>query len=211
MKNICRLLAVVLTSVLIGVTTGCTPQSTNSAKPVIYLYPETETEVSVSLSLDGKLTTTYPDYGQEGWNVTASPDGTLINHTDGKEYSYLFWEGTSNAEYDFSRGWCVPGSETAEFLQDSLSALGLTPQEYNEMIVYWLPQMESNSYNLITFQQECYTDSAKLEIVPQPDSLLRVFMAWKPLEHPVEIQPDELKPFERNGFTVIEWGGCKVG
>ena len=127
-----------------------------------------------------------------------------------KEYSYLFWEGVSNAEYDLSKGWCVPGDETAGFLQETLAALGLTPEEYNEMIVYWLPQMEKNPYNLITFQQECYTDSARLDISPQPDSLLRVFMAWNPLEQPVDVQPDTLVPFQREGFTVVEWGGCKL-
>ena len=78
------------------------------------------------------------------------------------------------------------------------------------MIVYWLPQMEKNPYNLITFQQECYTDSARLDISPQPDSLLRVFMAWNPLEQPVDVQPDTLVPFQREGFTVVEWGGCKL-
>ncbi len=210
MKPTRRILAAVLTGALLCLTTGCTPQSTNSAKPVIYLYPETETEISVRLSLDGELTTTYPDYGQNGWTVTAQPDGTLVSHADGQEYSYLFWEGVSNAEYDLSKGWCVPGDETAEFLQETLAALGLTPEEYNEMIVYWLPQMEKNPYNLITFQQECYTDSARLDISPQLDSLLRVFMAWKPLEQPVDVQPDTLVPFQREGFTVVEWGGCKL-
>ncbi|MBQ8827031.1 MAG: hypothetical protein IJ007_08060, partial [Oscillospiraceae bacterium] len=58
-------------------------------KPVIYLYPEKETEVSVKVNLkDGELTCTYPDHG-DGWNVTAYPDGTLINSADGREYSYL--------------------------------------------------------------------------------------------------------------------------
>ena len=44
-------------------------------KPVIYLYPEEETQVSVQLALDGGLTCTYPAY-QNGWTVTAAPDGT---------------------------------------------------------------------------------------------------------------------------------------
>ena len=57
----------------------------------------------------------------------------------------------------------------------------MTPREYNEFIVYWLPKMQDNPYNLISFQSECYTDTAKLDIDPTPDSVLRVFMAWKPL------------------------------
>ena len=53
-------------------------------KPVIYLYPEVPTEVSVKLTIDGKLTCTYPAY-DKGWdNFTAHPDGTLI-FPDGKE------------------------------------------------------------------------------------------------------------------------------
>ena len=181
-----------------------------ASKPVIYLYPETAMEVSVGLDFDGTLTTTYPAY-RDGWTVTAFPDGTLINHADGQEYSYLFWEGDSPANYDLSEGWCVPGDETAEFLQETLAEIGLTPREYNEFIVYWLPLMEDNPYNLITFQGDAYTDGAKLSITPEPDSLLRIFMAWMPLDEPVEIEPPETQPFEREGFTVVEWGGAEIG
>ena len=195
-----------------GILTGCVndAESAKSAKPVIYLYPETAIEVSVELDFDGTLTTTYPAY-RDVWKVTASPDGTLINHADGQEYSYLFWEGDSPANYDLTEGWCIPGDETAEFLQKTLAEIGLTPREYNEFIVYWLPLMENNPYNLITFQGNAYTDGAKLSITPEPDSLLRVFMAWMPLDEPVEIEPPETQPFEREGFTVVEWGGAEIG
>ncbi|MDF2567537.1 MAG: hypothetical protein K0R90_993, partial [Oscillospiraceae bacterium] len=86
----------------------------------------------------------------------------------------------------------------------------LTPKEYNEFIVYWLPQMQNNPYNLITFQNETYTDNAKLSITPKPDSMLRVFMAYKPLDKFVEIPQQKLKSFERKGFAVVEWGGTQV-
>jgi hypothetical protein len=37
---------------------------------------------------------TYPPISKDNtWNVTAQPDGTLINKEDQKEYSYLFREG----------------------------------------------------------------------------------------------------------------------
>ena len=186
--------------------------SSNTAdeKPVIYLYPEEETEVSVRLDYDGELTATYPAYG-DGWEVLAKPDGTLPNLAGGKEYSYLFWEGESQTDYDFSEGFVVKGSDTAGFLQETLSRMGMTPREYNEMIVYWLPKMEQNPYNLISFQSEAYTDSAKLAVSPEPDSVLRVFMAWKALDKPMEIPPQEIVPFEREGFTVVEGGGAEAG
>ena len=47
-------------------------------------------------------------------------------------------------------------------------------------------------------------------IDPKPDSELRVFMAWKPLGRPQTIEPQTFASFERNGFTVVEWGGCEV-
>jgi len=180
-----------------------------AGKPVIYLYPTVKTEVKVSLSFGGKLICTYPQYNGI-WDVTASPDGALINKADGKQYSYLFWEGTSNTAYDLSKGFVVKGSDTSEFLQEKLSYLGLTPKEYNEFIVYWLPKMQNNNYNLITFQGKAYTDTAKLDITPEPDSIQRIFMVYKTLEKPISIEEQSLTPFERKGFSVIEWGGTEI-
>lgn len=181
------------------------------AKPVIYLYPEAETDVHIELELtESELSTTYPKY-QDGWDVTAYPDGTLVNHADGSKHKYLFWDAKNcRTRFDFSKGFCVAGSDTESFLKDKLSYMGLTEQEMNEFIVYWLPLMEHNAYNLITFQSDAYTNSAKLDITPTPDSLCRIFMAYVPLEEAVEIEPQQLEGFERKGFTVVEWGGAVI-
>ena len=88
--------------------------------------------------------------------------------------------------------------------------MGLTPGEYNEFIVYWLPKMETNEYNLISFQGNAYTDRAELIITPEPDSILRVFMAFQALDKPIDIPEQTLEQFERTGFCVIEWGGTQV-
>ena len=204
-----RILALLLALLLLAALTGCWPlEEQYTEKPVIYLYPETETDVTVRLDYAGDLTCTYPAYGG-AWHVTAAPDGTLTDES-GQTYRYLYWEGTDNVQYDFSEGFCVPGSETAAFLEDALAQLGLTRAEANEFIIYWLPQMERNTYNLIAFQSDAYTDAAQLIITPQPDTLLRVFMAWKPLTSAVEITQQELTAPERAGFTAVEWGGAKV-
>ncbi len=179
-----------------------------SDKPVIYLYPESTTDVQVKLDYKGKLTCTYPKY-ENSWQVTAQPDGTLTD-TNGQTYNYLYWEGITATEYDFSRGFCIKGEDTAAFLEKSLETLGLSRKEANEFIVYWLPQMECNPYNLIAFQSENYTNSAKLDVTPKPDTMIRVFMAWKPLNEAIEIEPQSLETTERVGFTVVEWGGTKV-
>ena len=88
--------------------------------------------------------------------------------------------------------------------------MGLTEDEMNEFIVYWLPLMEHNKYNLIAFQGDVYTNSAKLNITPSPDSLLRIFMTYVPLEDEVDIETQQLETFERKGFTAVEWGGCEI-
>ena len=144
-----------LLSVLVLLTLcACGPREEMVAeeKPVIYLYPETETRVTVKLDLSGELTCTYPDY-DGGWTVTAAPDGTLTGE-HGQTYNYLYWEGEVANEFDFSKGFCVAGSDTAAFLEDALDRLGLTRREANEFLVYWLPRMQDNPYNLIAFQQE---------------------------------------------------------
>ena len=180
-------------------------------KPVIYLYPEEETDVHVELELtESELYTTYPKY-DNGWNVTAYPNGSLLNKADGTHHKYLFWDSSNcRTRYDFSKGFCVAGSDTESFLKEKLTYMGLIEEEMNEFIVYWLPRMEHNKYNLITFQGEVYTNSAKLSITPTPDSLLRVFMTYVPLEEAVDIQSQQLEAFKRNGFTVVEWGGSEI-
>ncbi|MCI5498804.1 MAG: hypothetical protein MR419_04670 [Clostridiales bacterium] len=91
-----------------------------------------------------------------------------------------------------------------------MSQLGLTRREANEFILYWLPRMEGNAYNLISFQKEAYTETAALTIDPQSDTLLRVFMAWKGLDKPMKVSPQMLEPVQRTGFTVVEWGGAEL-
>ena len=194
------------------------PTREKAYKPVLYLYPQEERQLAVTLDVEGELGTVYPAperqvQTEEGtrasWTISAAPDGTLTDES-GQTYRYLYWEGKDNVEYDFSQGACVAGEDTAAFLEDALSQLGLTRREANEFIVYWLPQMEENPYNLIAFQSDAYTEAARLAITPTPDTVLRVFMAWKPLEEPVELPPQELAGPERSGFTVVEWGGCQV-
>lgn len=206
-----RIIAFILAFITV-ILMGCSSTSYHNdltEKPVIYLYPEDITEVSVQLEYSGELTCSYPQY-QNGWNVTAYPDGKLINHSDKKEYSYLFWEGVDQIQYDMRKGFVVKGEDTANFLREKLEYIGLTPSEYNEFIVYWLPKMQDNPYNLITFQGETYTENAKLNITPEPDSILRVFMVYQPLENPILVEEPILQPMKRQGFAVVEWGGTRI-
>ena len=179
------------------------------AKPVIYLYPKEEEVIDVKLEYKGELTVTYPEY-KDGWKVKANPDGILMNLEDNRQYSYLFWEGLSDLDYDISEGFVVKNEDTVDFLQEKLEYVGLTPKEYNEFIVYWLPILQENNYNLIYFAGDEYDEYAKLNINPKPDSILRVMMVYKALDKTIEIKEQKLEQFKREGFTVVEWGGTKI-
>lgn len=184
----------------------------NSRSPIIYLYPEEDTEVNVQLDLDGEFTVLYPKYPEVGWTVTAAPDGTLTDE-NGRNYDYLYWEGMLNMEADFSEGFCVPGEDSAEFLEYALDELGLNESEANTFIMYWLPELEANEYNVISFQTMNYEAAADLKVYPEPDNVIRVNMAFYGSDVPVEIVPQELASMNnigRDGFTVVEWGGEAV-
>ena len=180
------------------------------AKPIIYLYPEEECEVEVKLKIDGKLTHTYPKY-EYGWKVKAQPDGTLFDES-GKEYYALYWEGLSNNQFTIKEGAIIRGEQSAEFLEKALETLGLTRREANEFIVYWLPQLEQNPYNLIHFSTKEYEEMAQLEITPEPETIIRVMMVFEPLTIPKAIKKQNLEELkvDRKGFTVVEWGGSKI-
>ena len=182
--------------------------------PVIYLYNVSPELVNVRLDIKGGLTCTYPKYDpSEGWNIKASPDGTLTD-LNGRDYEYLFWEADLEFAPDLSHGFCVKGEDSALFLEKSLKQLGLTDTEANAFIMYWLPQMEANEYNVISFQTDAYEDSASLQITPEPDTVIRVNMLWYPSDVFVDIEPQELSgiaPSAREGFTVVEWGGEILG
>ena len=178
-------------------------------KPVIYLYPETETDIFVDVSVDnGEIFVTYPEKN-DGWNVTATPDGKITDE-NGITHNYLFWEAKSAFVPNFSEGFVVKGENSVEFLQEKLRFLGMNQNEINEFIVYWLPHMIANEYNLVSFQWENYDEFAPLTIIPQPDSIQRVYMALKPLDEYIEIPEQKLESFERQGFAVVEWGGSIV-
>lgn len=188
-------------------------EGSGMAKPVIYLYPEEKTDVNVQINtekMNGTLDITYPKYSATGWNVTAFPDGKLIDRSTNKTYNYLFWEGTSLKQWHFPDGFIVKGEDSADFLEEKLSYMGLLPNEYNDFIVYWLPLLSKNEYNLVRFVNEEYNRDVPLIITPQPESILRIYMVFEELKSPIIIPQQKLQKFERKGFTVVEWGGTQI-
>lgn len=183
-------------------------------KPAIYLYPTQEQKTTIQLDFKGQLGTTYPKYNQ-GWNVIAKPNGEILNLTDNRKYTYLFWEGAAKfpeSHFDYKNGFVVAKNELDKFLLEKLSYIGLNNTEINDFIVYWLPQMEKNEYNLVHFFiNDNIDNSAFLNVNPKPDTEIRIFMEFKAVDKSFQIKEQILPKIERKGFTLVEWGGGIIG
>lgn len=207
-------------------------------KPVVYLYPKKPTDVHLSFASLVSLDTQIPTY-QGGWFVNASPDGTLTDlqpqytncaDIDGSQfgseyaakacmtntYPYIYWSGKSE-QHPYPKvegGWIVDRTHLGAFMHMKLKAIGLTDKESNDMTSYWIPKMDAKNapyYRVSFIQTKEMNAFIPMNVYPQPDSVLRVFLDWQPLSAKpvVDPKPQQLEKFVRNGFTYVEWGGLK--
>lgn len=176
------------------------------AKPILYLYPEEKTKVMVTFEHPEYLETTYPKFTSK-WIVEADTDGTLHDENN-KNYYALYWDEKKVHTVSFDEGFYVEADDAIGFLEKKLSYIGLNDKEMNEFIMYWLPILEKNEKNLVYFElteeRESYN---KINISPEPDSLLRVAIHIKKVDKKVDIKKQSLKKFKRKGFVAVEWGG----
>lgn len=181
-----------------------------AAKPIIYLYPEEEISVEVKFKIPEKLTCTYPKY-ENSWNVTAKPNGDLIDNKTKRSLYALYWEGIGNFKCDKKEGFVVKKEDTINFLEEKLKVLGLNEREANEFIIYWLPKLEENPYNYIRFATtEEINKDMPVEITPKPDVFIRVLMQYQGLKKPIEVKEQILETPERKGYVAVEWGGTEL-
>jgi len=187
---------------------GQNPGEVMVKKPIIYLYPTRETEVNVTLWTPKNLSHTYPKYNPERWrNVIAQPDGELKDTETWRKLYALYREWKAYTKDNFDEWFVVKWENIISFLEEKLAILWLNEREAEEFIVYWLPQMEKNNYNLIRFETKEEQDiNMPLNIIPKPDTVIRVMMDWKVIDEPINISEQQLVTPERKWFTVVEWG-----
>lgn len=178
-----------------------------SYKPMIYIYPTNDIDLTITLGKKENLLYTYPKYNQN-WQVHVTTDGNIYDYNTMRNYYGLYWEGVDNYKLDMSTGFVVKGKDTVKFLEEKLAILGLNDYEIDEFIVYWIDKLEKNNYNFISFRDiKDIEESMPLYISEKPDTLIRVMMDYKPLDNYVEVDEQQLVKAERNGYTVVEWGG----
>lgn len=180
-------------------------------EPLIYLYPEKQLDVQVGLSDVVGLTESEPKYNN-GWSVTAYPDGKIYDKTSERYYPYLYWEGSAPVSSNPVIVSVVKREDIHNYFDITLSKLGLNSKEKIDFEKYWEPQINVSRYYLFSFYETMELNKiAPLNIEPKPDTLVRVLMSYQGLEQKVDVDMDyQDKDFNtpiRKGFTVVEWGG----
>jgi hypothetical protein len=181
--------------------------SAECGKPVIYLYPEKNTYVNVSVGAN--VTVSDPTYVFGGWkNVLARPNGNLTYQ--GKEYESLFWEGRGNGLYPnvSGIGKVVTQDKLISTVKEDLKSQGLNDKEIADFIEFWKDHLPTTPYVKLTWlTTEEMNTLAPLRVSPKPDTVIRVFLDAKGLNSPIKLTPQQFTKKERNGFTLVEWGG----
>lgn len=171
-------------------------------KPAIYLYPTKKSIVNVSLRINGTITKTIPAYNN-GWSVTANPDGMIEGG-----YDYLFYEADLKTMSIPNEGWVVAYGELNRWFDLNLAKLGLNTKEKKQFKEYWMKELPSAPYYKIQLLDKRFlSDNMALTITPKPDAVLRLNFYFTPLKQAVTIKEPPLKPFIRKGFSAVEWGG----
>ncbi len=88
----------------------------------------------------------------------------------------------------------------------------LQEETANDLVQYAKPVIYLYPKTATEVNVQLQLDSkGTLTTTPEPDTLIRVFMAWEGVDEFCDMVPQELDAPERNGFTVVEWGGSEVG
>lgn len=183
-------------------------------KPVIYLYSETEQPFSLKIKTDADLQFTYPAY-QNGWNGTVSKNGTI--QINGSSYPYLFWDASLSVEslkLDWQNADEITGTQVISYLTNQLDQLGMNEKEKTDFITYWGPRMQQMKYiQALWVQNDAINSIASLDISTSFHQN-RVYLIFQETSEPIErtlmLKVNPVKPMNRSGNYLVEWGGIEV-
>ena len=201
-------------------------------KPIILFSGFIENEsIQTRIKLDDKLLSfsyVYPqpdmviDKSCFQWDFTFKDYMNLYNKNLMKSFSYIFWEAdivsleaTSYFDKMLMKNeyFCFNKEEILDKLDTILTKMGMTINERNDMITYWIQKLTLKNYTLLYFMDtDAYNKIAKLEITPEPKQLVRIFMLFKPIEYsvPSKAEISDLKQINRESNIVLEWGAMHI-
>lgn len=180
----------------------------NVYKPNIYIYPMVTSDITLTFERPGLLEIAIPPYG-ENWKVMVNPDGTILAE-DENTYGFLFYESLSwPFMFQTDGGWLIESHTREEQFKDILTEYGFNRREMEDFIEYWSNKLEKGVDYAMYPQTTPVVDGAMpVNINPFPDSLYRIWFVFE--ENAPLPSPGEIKPFIREGYTIIEWGGLII-
>ncbi len=205
-------------------------------KPALYLYPDTTQRIEVKLDRSIKYKNTVPKYNKKtGWVVEAEPTGVIrdlqpkyteckklptkefgleyaLNACQINKYPYIYWDGIQLAKPlpDKSTGFHVKKDDIVSFLTSKADELGMNTTEKKEFIKYWSQQMQETGwkYFRVYFLQNEEVDAyLPISLNPAPKSSNRLQIIVRQAGKRTKIEEQKLLPFNREGYTLVEWGG----
>lgn len=185
----------------------CNEDNAGVYKPNIYIYPNETMTVDVSFKYPGGLTKTIPDYSGR-WSVLADPDGML--HDGVNDWEYLFYECiTDISDMELSEGYVISPEGRYEQLEALIAGYGFNEREVKDFADFWDEKLEQGvAYAAYPILTEKVDSLMPIEVTPAPDKIGRLWFGFQKEGIPEkEAAP---VPFERNGYSVLEWGGLFI-
>ncbi len=207
-----------------------------TSKPAIYLYSENPTQVSIKLDKTIKYDITIPKY-KKGWKVQTEQNGIIkdlqpkytkcskLPDTFGFEYAkkaceenkypYIYWDGIELTKpipkKDY--GFIVKKEDIESFLTAKADELKFNEAEKKEFVRYWSKTaLDKNykKYKIYFLQNEEVENLYPLYVEPMPESINRVQIIISKAKRKDKPSSQNLKPIERKGLTLVEWGGSII-
>lgn len=184
----------------------------DSCKPAVYLYPKDKQLINVKVFPKGELSFTTPPYNkQTGWTVWATPEGYLSNYNKSSiTHNYLYYESKLlDSEINKpEKGWVVKPAQLENLFNDILPKLGLNEKEQTDFMAYWLDKLPDSPYYFVGIIEKPQRDYLEtLNVTPKPDTSIRFSLYFEALDQPKAVQKPEIQTPNREGFTLVDWGG----
>jgi hypothetical protein len=172
-------------------------------KPNIYLYPKEHRILKIKVEPRGYITRSIPNYNGQ-WQVAVDPQSKIDN-----QYDFLFYEAMIHYPFALNEGWIADRERFPSTMNLVLTEIGLNAKEKEDFLQYWLKELkwEKDYYRVYYLDSNEVSKAIKLDVTPEPDSLLRAFFVFVPDDNPSTLKEPNITPFVRKGFTVVEWGG----
>ena len=189
-------------------------------KPVVYMYSDKPISCKLTVKPTQEFTFTYPAIDQDnGWDILVEPDGGIRHKS--KSYPYLFWESKKEnlnilEKPDGIEGFLIQTDSATTFLEKSLTKLGFSNKEITDFVTYWAPRIMQYPFAQLQFliNEEYDEQIAEINCSERIENQLRVYLlftgrnsfkSFKPI-----IEQSLETTFQRNGLTLVEWGGSDV-